>query len=80
MSPLRVRSRREGFSPAVADGLSEAAQDHGAAVLVLGSRGRSAVREVVLGSVAMSTLHRAHRLVMVVPPPDRADTAPPLHS
>jgi nucleotide-binding universal stress UspA family protein len=38
-----------------------------AAVLVLGSRGRSAVREMVLGSVAMSTLHRAHRLVMIVP-------------
>ncbi|MFC7530093.1 universal stress protein [Actinoplanes sp. GCM10030250] len=52
------------------DGLAIAARDRKAAVTVLGSRGRSAVREIVLGSVAMSTLHRAHRLVLVVPHQD----------
>lgn len=64
---LRMTSRLAGSPPAVADALSTAARAHGAAVMVLGSRGRSAMREIMLGSVAMSTLHRAHRLVMVVP-------------
>jgi nucleotide-binding universal stress UspA family protein len=70
---LRVNSRHEGSSPAVADALATAARHHGAAVMVLGSRGRSALREIMLGSVAMSTLHRAHRLVMVVPGHDEID-------
>jgi nucleotide-binding universal stress UspA family protein len=78
MTVLRVTSRHEGSAPAVADALSAAACDHGAAVMVLGSRGRSAVREIMLGSVAMSTLHRAHRVVMVVPRHDSSDaTAQP---
>lgn len=64
---LRVPSRHDGSAPAIADALTAAARERDAAVLVVGSRGRSAVREIVLGSVAMSTLHRAHRLVMVVP-------------
>ncbi|MDG4833900.1 universal stress protein [Solwaraspora sp. WMMD1047] len=59
--------------PAVADALSRAARDHRAAVMVLGSRGRSAIREIMLGSVAMSTLHRVHRLVMVVPAHEATD-------
>jgi len=36
-------------------------------MLVVGSRGRSAIREILLGSVAMATLHHAYRPVMVVP-------------
>ena len=44
-----------------------AADDQGAAVVLVGSRGRSAVREIVLGSVAMGVLHGSHRPVMVVP-------------
>lgn len=75
MTVLRVASRHEGSSPAVADALASAARDHGAAVMVLGSRGRSAIREIMLGSVAMSTLHRAHRLVVVVPRHDESESA-----
>jgi nucleotide-binding universal stress UspA family protein len=51
----------------VAASMAAAAADHGAAALVVGSRGRSAAREIILGSVAMSTLHHSHRPVMVVP-------------
>lgn len=51
----------------VADALIAAARDHDAAAMVVGSRGRSVAREVLLGSVAMSTLHHAERPVMVVP-------------
>ncbi|MGM5069771.1 universal stress protein [Rhodococcus qingshengii] len=66
---LRVDSER---GPAlhgrgVADALVAVANAHDAAVVVVGSRGRSAIREILLGSVAMATLHRCHRPVMVVP-------------
>jgi nucleotide-binding universal stress UspA family protein len=57
----------------VAASMVAAAADHGAAVVVVGSRGRSAAREIILGSVAMSTLHNSHRPVMVVPGPSRKD-------
>ncbi|WP_238012274.1 universal stress protein [Dactylosporangium sp. AC04546] len=50
---------------AVAGALTDCARDRSAAVLVVGSRGRSAVREILLGSVAMASLHRAHRPVLV---------------
>ncbi|WP_430699193.1 universal stress protein [Modestobacter italicus] len=43
------------------------AADRGAAVLVVGSRGRSASRELLLGSVVRAVLHTAHRPVLVVP-------------
>ena len=55
---------------AVADALVRRAQEVGAAAIVVGSRGRTAVREIMLGSVAMAVLHHADRPVLVVP--DRA--------
>jgi nucleotide-binding universal stress UspA family protein len=60
----RVRART------VAKALSAYARTNGAATLVVGSHGRSAAHEVLLGSVAKATLHRADRPVMVVPPPE----------
>lgn len=64
---LRVAARDVGSASGVAGALATAAREHRAAVLVVGSRGRSALREIVLGSVAMGTVHRAHRPVLVVP-------------
>nr|WP_297422715.1 universal stress protein [uncultured Actinotalea sp.] len=64
---LRLDSDAPGSATAVAAALAAGARAHGAAVVAVGSRGRSALREVVLGSVAMGTLHRAHRPVLVVP-------------
>jgi len=52
---------------AVADALIGLAADQHAAAVVVGSRGRSAPREIVLGSVAMATLHHSPRPVVVVP-------------
>lgn len=63
---VSVRRRRGFHHRAIAHALLEAADDHGAGVVVVGSRGRSAAREIVLGSVAMGTLHHSHRPVMVV--------------
>lgn len=69
--------RRTGVRRArgVAAAVVAAADDHDAAVVVVGSRGRSAVREILLGSVAMGTLHHSHRPVLVVPDPERNATA-----
>lgn len=67
---VRHRSvkRSHGFhARGVAGALNTAASDAGAAVIVVGSRGRSAMREILLGSAAMATLHHAERPVMVVP-------------
>jgi nucleotide-binding universal stress UspA family protein len=52
---------------AVADALAGCAFAQGAAVIGVGSRGRSAGRKILLGNVAMAVLHRAHRPVLVVP-------------
>jgi nucleotide-binding universal stress UspA family protein len=58
-------------SKGVADALVAFAAENGAAVIVVGSRGRSAWREILLGSVAMAVLHHAERSVLVVPGADR---------
>jgi nucleotide-binding universal stress UspA family protein len=52
---------------AVADALVRRAQEDGAAAIVVGSRGRTAAREILLGSVAMAVLHHTDRPVLVVP-------------
>ena len=52
---------------AIADALTRCAVERGAAVVVVGSRGRSPLREILLGSVATAVLHHAHRPVLVVP-------------
>nr|WP_269435914.1 universal stress protein [Planomonospora sphaerica] len=69
--PMPVDSRYGTSAGAVADTLADLARERHAALVVVGSRGRSALREVLLGSVAMQTLHRAHRPVLVVPPAGR---------
>jgi nucleotide-binding universal stress UspA family protein len=53
----------------VAASLDAEASARDAALLVVGSRGRSTLRELVLGSTAMAVLHHAHRPVLVVPTP-----------
>jgi nucleotide-binding universal stress UspA family protein len=53
-------------SRGVAEALGTYAQSQAAAAVIVGSRGRSGVKEILLGSVAMATLHHAHRPVMIV--------------
>ncbi|GIF60525.1 universal stress protein [Asanoa iriomotensis] len=66
---LHVAARPGPPGRAVAAALAGCARDRSAAALVVGSRGRSAMREILLGSVAMATLHHAGRPVLVVPAP-----------
>lgn len=51
----------------VAEALVRSAAEHRAAAIAVGSRGQSATRKILLGSVAMSVLHEAQRPVLVVP-------------
>ncbi|NEK58358.1 universal stress protein [Geodermatophilus sabuli] len=60
-------SGRPGSARATAATLAEVAAERGAGVVVVGSRGRSASRELLVGSVPSSLLHCAHRPVLVVP-------------
>jgi nucleotide-binding universal stress UspA family protein len=64
---LDAEGRHGEPARAVAEALALYARRRNAALVVVGSRGRSAVREILLGSVAVATLHHAHRPVMVVP-------------
>lgn len=64
-----LRLRAEGFGPAaVAAALAREAAAQRAGVIVVGSRRRSLLREVVLGSIARAVLQHGHRPVLVVPP------------
>jgi nucleotide-binding universal stress UspA family protein len=65
-----------GSARAIADALAEHARGIGASVVAVGSRGRSVHREVLLGSVAMATLHHTHWPVLAVPPANRLALLP----
>ena len=54
---------------AVADALMRHAHDAGCAVIAVGSRGRSGLRGMLLGSVTTALLRHADRPVLVVPAP-----------
>jgi nucleotide-binding universal stress UspA family protein len=61
--------RAEGFGPAaVAAALAREAAAQRAGVIVVGTRRRSLLREMVLGSTARAVLQDGHRPVLVVPP------------
>ena len=68
MTRLHLRSGHGPHGRAVAAALAGHARQRAAAVLVVGSRGRTGLREILLGSVAMATLHTAYRPVLVAPP------------
>ena len=71
--------------PAVAPGerqpwepILSAAAEHGADVVVCGTRGRGAVARSVLGSTSSSLLHHAERAVLIVPEAEALPDGPAL--
>jgi nucleotide-binding universal stress UspA family protein len=63
--PTKVELVR-AFAGHVAKLIVEAAREHGAGVIVLGSRGRGDLSALLLGSVAHKVIHLADRPVLVV--------------
>ncbi|OMC39876.1 universal stress protein [Mycobacterium sp. GA-1841] len=63
----RVPRFRGSGAGATADALVAFADEQRAAVVAVGSRGRSGLKKVLLGSVASTTLQRTYRPVLVVP-------------
>jgi nucleotide-binding universal stress UspA family protein len=57
----------------VADAIVELAEERRARAVVVGSRGLSGVRSMLLGSVSRAVADSAHRPVLVIPPPVRAE-------
>ncbi|MEU7909361.1 universal stress protein [Actinoplanes sp. NPDC049118] len=64
---VEVEHRHPTIGRTVAEALARVAAEQQASAIVVGSRGRSVPREILLGSVAMATLHHTPRPVVVVP-------------
>jgi nucleotide-binding universal stress UspA family protein len=67
-----------GMSNRVGDRIAELAQDAGADLIVVGTRGRGAVGSMVLGSVTQRLLHVSRTPVLAVPPHVAVDSEAPL--
>ena len=71
------RTRDAGFGAAtpvavqaehgVADAIIDAADEHDALVVVMGTRGNTGIRSLLLGSVSHAVAHHAHRPLLIVP-------------
>jgi nucleotide-binding universal stress UspA family protein len=51
----------------VATAIIDAADEHDAALIVMGTRGNTGIRSLLLGSVSHSVAHHAHRPLLIVP-------------
>jgi nucleotide-binding universal stress UspA family protein len=51
----------------VATAIIDAADEHDAALVVMGTRGNTGIRSLLLGSVSHSVAHHAHRPLLIVP-------------
>jgi nucleotide-binding universal stress UspA family protein len=67
---LEARAETRETTGPVWCALRDAAEAHGAPVIVTGSHGRGAMAATVLGSVSSALIHDAHLPVLVVPPTD----------
>lgn len=70
------RARDAGFSATpvaveaqhgVAEAIIDAADAHDALLVVMGTRGNTGIRSLLLGSVSHSVAHHAHRPLLIVP-------------
>lgn len=69
---LKAQARTDARGVTIAETILAAAADVQARVIVLGTRGLTGLKSVVLGSVSHAVLTHADRAVLVVPPPQVA--------
>lgn len=69
---LDARSQICEQETTTADAILDEAETVGASAIVMGSRGRGALKSVLLGSVSHDVIQHADRMVMVVASPDVA--------
>jgi nucleotide-binding universal stress UspA family protein len=76
------RARDAGFSATpvaveaqhgVAEAIIDAADEHDALLVVMGTRGNTGIRSLLLGSVSHGVAHHAHRPLLIVPSQPLAD-------
>ena len=67
---LRAESAAVEATGAVWTTILEIADRHDAATIVMGSRGLTGMRSLLLGSVSSAVVHHAARPALVVPRPD----------
>jgi len=63
---LRIAGEHPGVERHLSDEIVEAAEEVGAGLIVMGSRGRGGIRRALMGSVSDSVVRHAHCPVMVV--------------
>jgi nucleotide-binding universal stress UspA family protein len=68
MNDTRIIIWREATSPRIWCGIVDVADEVNAAVIVIGSRGLSGLREILAGSVSHQVAEQAGRPVLIVPP------------
>jgi nucleotide-binding universal stress UspA family protein len=69
---LNPQPRTRARGPSIAETILEEAQEVRAVAVVLGTRGLTGLKSLLLGSVSHAVLQRADRAVMVVPSPEIA--------
>jgi nucleotide-binding universal stress UspA family protein len=69
---LKAHARVQARHGSIAEAILTAANDEGAEAIVLGTRGLTGVKSLLLGSVSHAVLQHADRPVVVVPSPEIA--------
>ena len=71
---MTAQARTRAYFSTIGRAILNEAESAGADAIVMGSRGRSGVKSLLLGSVSNEVLQRADRTVAVVPSPDVAES------
>jgi len=69
---IRAQPMVSSTMATASEAIVEAAEEVGAALIVLGSRGRRGIRAFVLGSTSTNVLHHTRRPTLVIPSPSLA--------